>query len=105
RPDCLMRKIAASRIRSFAPGVGAVSIFDGMPEVAYVDQSLYTTATFSRALKVPMATFIPPNPAYEEAVRRILLAMPYVRWLGLSFQHIAPGQVDFVMPNRPEITF
>jgi uncharacterized protein (TIGR00369 family) len=52
-----------------------------------------------------MATFIPPNPAYEEAVRRILLAMPYVHWLGLSFQHIAPGQVDFVMPNRPEITF
>jgi uncharacterized protein (TIGR00369 family) len=52
-----------------------------------------------------MATFIPPNPAYEEAVRRILLAMPYVRWLGLSFQHIAPGQVDFVMPNRLEITF
>jgi uncharacterized protein (TIGR00369 family) len=52
-----------------------------------------------------MATFIPPNPAYEEAVRRILLAMPYAHWLGLSFQHIAPGQVDFVMPNRPEITF
>jgi len=52
-----------------------------------------------------MATFVPPNPAYEEAVRRILLAMPYVQWLGLLFQHIAPGQVDFVMPNRPEITF
>ena len=51
-----------------------------------------------------MATFIPPNPAYEEAVRRILLTMPFVHWLGLSFQHIAPGQVDFVMPNRPEIT-
>jgi uncharacterized protein (TIGR00369 family) len=52
-----------------------------------------------------MATFTPPNPAYEEAVRQILLAMPYVRWLALSFQHIAPGRVDFVMPNRPEITF
>ena len=52
-----------------------------------------------------MATFIPPNPAYEEAVRRILLAMPFVQWLGLSFERIAPGQVDFVMPNRPEITF
>jgi uncharacterized protein (TIGR00369 family) len=52
-----------------------------------------------------MATFIPPNPAYEETVRRILLAMPYVQWLGLSFHHIAPGQVDLVMPNRPEITF
>ncbi len=52
-----------------------------------------------------MATFIPPNPAYAEAVRQILLAMPYVQWLGLSFQHIAPGQVDFVMPIRAEITF
>lgn len=52
-----------------------------------------------------MATFVPPNPAYEDAVRQILLAMPYVRWLGLSFQHIAPGRVDFAMPNRPEITF
>ena len=52
-----------------------------------------------------MNTFIPPNPAYEEAVRQILLGMPFVQWLGLSFQHIAPGQVDFTMPNRPEITF
>ena len=52
-----------------------------------------------------MAHFTSPNPAYEEAVRRTLLAMPYVQWLGLSFQRIAPGQVDFMMPNRPEITF
>jgi uncharacterized protein (TIGR00369 family) len=52
-----------------------------------------------------MNKFIPPNPKYEEAVRQILLGMPYVQWLGLSFQHIAPGRVDFVMPNRPEITF
>lgn len=52
-----------------------------------------------------MPAFIPANPAYEKAVRQILLAMPYVQRLGLSFQHIAPGQVDFVMPIRPEITF
>ncbi len=52
-----------------------------------------------------MAAFIPPNPEYAEAVRHLLLAMPFVQWLGLSFQHIAPGQVDFVMPHRPEITF
>ena len=31
--------------------------------------------------------------------------MPYVRWLGLEFQHIAPGRVDFLMPKRAEITF
>jgi uncharacterized protein (TIGR00369 family) len=52
-----------------------------------------------------MATFTPPNPAYDAAVRDILLAMPYVQWLGLTFQHIGPGQVDLLMPNRPEITF
>jgi uncharacterized protein (TIGR00369 family) len=52
-----------------------------------------------------MTMFTPPNPAYEESVRDILLAMPYVRWLGLAFQHIAPGQVDFSMPHRAEITF
>ena len=52
-----------------------------------------------------MAAFIPPNSAYEKTTREILLAMPYVQWLGLSFQLIAPGQVEFVMPLRPEITF
>ena len=52
-----------------------------------------------------MKTFIPPNPAYEDAVRKMLLSMPFVQWLGLSFEHIAPGRVDFIMPNRPEITF
>jgi uncharacterized protein (TIGR00369 family) len=52
-----------------------------------------------------MPTFVPPNPAYEAATQQILLAMPYVQWLGLSFQKIAPGLVEFVMPLRPEITF
>jgi uncharacterized protein (TIGR00369 family) len=52
-----------------------------------------------------MKSFIPPNPAYKEAVQSMLLGMPFVQWLGLSFEHIAPGEVDFVMPNRPEITF
>ena len=52
-----------------------------------------------------MPEFIPPNPAYEAAVRQILLAMPYVQWLGLSFRKIAPGLVEFGMPIRPEITF
>jgi uncharacterized protein (TIGR00369 family) len=52
-----------------------------------------------------MPAFISPNPAYEKATRDILLAMPYVHWLGLSFRRIAPGLVEFVMPIRPEITF
>lgn len=38
-------------------------------------------------------------------VRKILLGMPYLQWLGLKFVHIAPGEVDFAMPLRREITF
>jgi uncharacterized protein (TIGR00369 family) len=52
-----------------------------------------------------MAAFVPSNPAYESTVRQILLAMPYVQWLGLTFQRIAPGEVEFFMPLRAEITF
>lgn len=48
---------------------------------------------------------IAPNPKFEAAVKKILLGMPYLQWLGLSFTHIAPGEVDFVMPLRHEITF
>ena len=52
-----------------------------------------------------MTTFTPPNPDYEATVQRILLAMPYVQWLGLTFKRIAPGEVEFLMPHRAEITF
>lgn len=52
-----------------------------------------------------MASFTPTNPDYEATVRQLLLAMPYVQWLGLSFARIAPGRVEFSMPYRPEITF
>lgn len=45
------------------------------------------------------------NENFETAVRNILLGMPYVQWLGLSFVRIAPGEVDFEMPLRHEITF
>lgn len=52
-----------------------------------------------------MDMFAPSNPVYEETVRQILLSMPYVQWLGLTFQRIAPGEVEFLMPHRAEITF
>lgn len=52
-----------------------------------------------------LAMFTAPNPDYQAEVRNALLGMPYVQWLGLTFEYIAPGQVDFGMPNRPEITF
>jgi len=50
-------------------------------------------------------SWTPPNPDFESAVRRILLSMPYLQWLGLSITRISPGEVDFEMPLRPEITF
>jgi uncharacterized protein (TIGR00369 family) len=49
--------------------------------------------------------FAPANENFERAVRKLLLGMPYLQWLDLSFVHIAPGEVDFVMPMRREITF
>ncbi|MDQ3260919.1 MAG: PaaI family thioesterase [Pseudomonadota bacterium] len=53
----------------------------------------------------PMTNFTAPNPDYQDTVKRILLAMPYVQWLGLTFKRIAPGEVEFLMPHRAEITF
>lgn len=52
-----------------------------------------------------MNSFMPANPDFEATVRQILLSMPYVQWLGLTFQRIAPGEVEFLMPHRTEITF
>lgn len=52
-----------------------------------------------------MTTFTTPNPDYDATVRQILLGMPYVQWLGLTFKLIAPGEVEFLMPHRAEITF
>jgi uncharacterized protein (TIGR00369 family) len=49
--------------------------------------------------------FARANDDFERTVRKLLLGMPYLQWLGLSFVHIAPGEVDFVMPLRHEITF
>ena len=49
--------------------------------------------------------FAPANENFEGVVRKLLLSMPYLQWLGLSFVHIAPGEVDFSMPLRSEITF
>ena len=52
-----------------------------------------------------MSTFTSPNPDYKETVQRILLGMPYVQWLGLTFKRIAPGEVEFLMPHSAEITY
>ncbi len=52
-----------------------------------------------------MPTFDAPNPDYQATVSRLLLEMPYVAWLGISFSRIAPGEVEMHMPHRPEITF
>jgi uncharacterized protein (TIGR00369 family) len=49
--------------------------------------------------------FAPANENYQGMVRHLLLGMPYLQWLDLSFVHIAPGEVDFAMPFRREITF
>ena len=50
-------------------------------------------------------SFAPPNENFEKTVRKLLLGMPYLQWLELSFVHIAPGEVDLAMPLRRDITF
>lgn len=45
------------------------------------------------------------NPAYAADLERGLNAMPYFQWLGLKFERVVPGEVDILMPFRPEITF
>lgn len=52
-----------------------------------------------------MVSFAPPNPEYQSTVKHLILAMPYVNWLGLGFTRIEPGRVELSMPHRPEITF
>ena len=49
--------------------------------------------------------FTAVNTSYDADLRRALNAMPYFQWLGLTFERIAPGEVDMLMPFRPEITF
>jgi len=49
--------------------------------------------------------FTPANENFDGAVRKLLPEMPYLQWLGLTFVHIAPGEVDFSMPLSREITF
>lgn len=53
-------------------------------------------------VKMPFAS---ANENFESVVRELLLGMPYLRWLDLTFVHIAPGEVDFAMPLRRDITF
>ena len=45
------------------------------------------------------------NPDFDTDLKRGLQAMPYFQWLGLKFERVAPGEVDILMPFRPEITF
>jgi uncharacterized protein (TIGR00369 family) len=49
--------------------------------------------------------FAAANGNFEAVVRKLLLGMPYLQWLDLSFVHITPGEVDLAMPLRREITF
>jgi uncharacterized protein (TIGR00369 family) len=49
--------------------------------------------------------FTAVNANYDADLRRGSNAMPYFQWLGITFERVAPGEVDLIMPLRPEITF
>ncbi len=44
------------------------------------------------------------NPDYAEAVTTAVLGMPAARHLGFHFGRVGPGEVEIVLPRRPELT-
>ncbi|MBI5255031.1 MAG: PaaI family thioesterase [Burkholderiales bacterium] len=46
-----------------------------------------------------------PEPPMTEQVRRAVLAMPMARTLGLSFEHLAPGEVTLRIPVQDSFCF
>ncbi|WP_123194044.1 PaaI family thioesterase [Pannonibacter phragmitetus] len=51
-----------------------------------------------------MTAFEPRDPNWEERVRRSFARQPFMGHLGASLSHLAPGEVDIVMPHRAELT-
>jgi uncharacterized protein (TIGR00369 family) len=57
-----------------------------------------------RAGEKPMSGFIPPNPAYEKAVRESFSRMTLMTTLGARLAKVAPGEVDVELVVRDEFT-
>lgn len=51
-----------------------------------------------------MNAFSPPNVDFANYVKKVVGSMPAARWIGFAFARLAPGEVDLVLPFRPELT-
>jgi uncharacterized protein (TIGR00369 family) len=51
-----------------------------------------------------MSDLKPLDPDYAVRVRGSFARQAFMRTLGVELVHLAPGEVDLVMPHRPELT-
>lgn len=51
-----------------------------------------------------MSSFEPRDPNWEARVRASFSRQPFMAHLGATIAHLAPGEVDLVMPYKAELT-
>lgn len=51
-----------------------------------------------------MTTFNPRDPLWEERIRSSFAKQGFMAHLGVTIGHLAPGEVDLVVPFRSELT-
>lgn len=51
-----------------------------------------------------MSSYKPLDPTWEARVQSSFGRQAFMRTLGATIAHLAPGEVDIVMPHRPELT-
>lgn len=49
--------------------------------------------------------YVASNPDYAIQLKRLVLAMPMAKWLGIEFVKIAPGEVELEIACREELSF
>ncbi len=51
-----------------------------------------------------MSSFAPLDPDYETRVRGSFARQAFMTMLGAEISHLAPGEMDISLPQRPELT-
>jgi uncharacterized protein (TIGR00369 family) len=55
-------------------------------------------------MEASMRALEPLDPEYAQRVRRSFARQAFMTTLGVEIAHVAPGEVDLVLPYRPELT-
>ncbi len=48
---------------------------------------------------------MPANPNFKEAIEKLVLAMPAVKFIGMKFTQLNHGSVEIMIPYREELSF